>query len=298
MSVKIWDAQSNAFKDAETPKIWDAEAGAYKDSTGLVWNESAQAWDERWSGNKYEQTVDYVMLYDRGDENVDFTGGIVPTYYLQSDSCVKNADNLQGSGSGSATANWRTTNKFDSTEYRGIGTLGYFSNRYSDTITALPYFGVTNNTTGLIQSNDLHVSELDEIFVEKNNIKYACGMIPNTSDKTQYYYILYRNFDRFSSDAYYKVYDWFIYREDEYKILANMSGISNYSVDVVLANSSEILNKKDSVNFMVRRCTGVFMVQAVMNTVFLSALKTSAYKDIVYSNKHWNKFLNMANYAL
>ena len=30
----------------------------------------------------------------------------------------------------------------------------------------------------------------------------------------------------------------------------------------------------------------------------LSALKTSAYKDIVYSNKHWNKFLNMANYAL
>lgn len=49
MAVKIWDAQSNAFKDAETPKIWDAEAGAYKDSTGLVWNESVQAWTERWN---------------------------------------------------------------------------------------------------------------------------------------------------------------------------------------------------------------------------------------------------------
>ena len=30
--------------------IWDEQAQAYKDSVGLVWNESARAWEERWGG--------------------------------------------------------------------------------------------------------------------------------------------------------------------------------------------------------------------------------------------------------
>lgn len=48
MAVKVWDAQSNAFKDAEIPMMWDSQAGAYKDSTGLVYDESTGAWSERW----------------------------------------------------------------------------------------------------------------------------------------------------------------------------------------------------------------------------------------------------------
>lgn len=70
MSVKIYDSTIGAFKDAETPKIWDAEAGAYKDSVGLVRNESAQAWEERWPAIKSP-----LYLYNEGDECADATGG-------------------------------------------------------------------------------------------------------------------------------------------------------------------------------------------------------------------------------
>lgn len=52
MSVKIYDSAIGAFRDADTPLIWDEASGAYKDSTGLVWNESMQAWEERWGSVK------------------------------------------------------------------------------------------------------------------------------------------------------------------------------------------------------------------------------------------------------
>lgn len=50
MAAMIWDAVAGAFKDAPTPLIYDASAQTYKDSTGLVHDESAQAWEERWGG--------------------------------------------------------------------------------------------------------------------------------------------------------------------------------------------------------------------------------------------------------
>lgn len=65
MAVKIWDAQSNAFKDAEIPMVWDSQAGAYKDSTGLVYDESAGAWDERWGKTQ-------LFIYDNGVKNNDY----------------------------------------------------------------------------------------------------------------------------------------------------------------------------------------------------------------------------------
>lgn len=70
MSVKIWDAQAQAFKDAETPKIWNAENRAWKDSTGLIQDAENQAWKEVWT-----PFPDKVYLYNHGDECVDVTGG-------------------------------------------------------------------------------------------------------------------------------------------------------------------------------------------------------------------------------
>lgn len=50
MAVKIYDASAGAFKDAPTPQIYDASTQAYKESTGLVYDTSKGAWDERWGG--------------------------------------------------------------------------------------------------------------------------------------------------------------------------------------------------------------------------------------------------------
>lgn len=52
MAVKIYDSSVGAFKDAPTPQIYDAGAQAYKDSTGLVYDESKGAFDERWGSVK------------------------------------------------------------------------------------------------------------------------------------------------------------------------------------------------------------------------------------------------------
>ena len=69
MSVKIYDSTIGAFKDAETPLIWNESAQAWEDSVGLAWNESAQAWEEKWSAQKI------LYLYDQGNQCADITGG-------------------------------------------------------------------------------------------------------------------------------------------------------------------------------------------------------------------------------
>ena len=73
MAVKIYDSSVGAFKDAPTPQIYDTSAQAYKDSTGLVYDVSKDAWDERWGS--------LAVLYDCGKENrkyyesIDLHGG-------------------------------------------------------------------------------------------------------------------------------------------------------------------------------------------------------------------------------
>ncbi len=57
--VKIYDTASRAFKEAGTPLVYDGNLRAWKESTGLVWNEGAQAWEKRW-GPK-------LWLYDHGE---------------------------------------------------------------------------------------------------------------------------------------------------------------------------------------------------------------------------------------
>ena len=69
MAVKIYDSSAGAFKDAATPQIYDASTQAYKDSTGLVYDTSKGAWNERWGDNKV------LWLYKDGDECRDVTGG-------------------------------------------------------------------------------------------------------------------------------------------------------------------------------------------------------------------------------
>lgn len=87
MAVKIWDEQSNAFKDAEIPMVWDEASGAYKDSTGLVYNESAGAWSERWN------SFDGMYLYNKGYEN-NITGGWGTTTYGTGSVARKDSDRI------------------------------------------------------------------------------------------------------------------------------------------------------------------------------------------------------------
>ena len=68
MAVKIYDSSAGAFKDAQTPQIYDVSTQAYKESTGLVYDTSKGAWDERWGSDR-------VWLYRNGNEYNSLTGG-------------------------------------------------------------------------------------------------------------------------------------------------------------------------------------------------------------------------------
>ncbi len=76
MAVKIWDDALRAFKDAGTPLVYDENLRAWKESTGLVWNDGAQAWEERWSPK--------LWLYDRGKydgSKIEFAGLVASVSY-------------------------------------------------------------------------------------------------------------------------------------------------------------------------------------------------------------------------
>lgn len=119
MAVKIWDEQSNAFKDAETPMVWDEALGAYKDSTGLVYNENAGAWSERFG--------DKLWLYKDGNEYEKITNGwrISSGGSGSGGSGAKNKDNMYVKGKHvyavASSSFYAVTNKqIDITSYKKI----------------------------------------------------------------------------------------------------------------------------------------------------------------------------------
>lgn len=124
MAVKIYDSSAGAFKDAPTPQIYDASAQAYKDSTGLVYDTSKGAWDERWGDNKV------LYLYNQGDECTSITGGLSKSGYSYGNKGLaaftiyeaeKRADNLyfEAKGSGVLTC-VGTQTKLDLKPYKSL----------------------------------------------------------------------------------------------------------------------------------------------------------------------------------
>ncbi len=73
MAVKIYDSSAGAFKDAPTPQIYDVSTQAYKDSTGLVYDQSKEAWDERWDRK--------ILLYDKGIKYTTYLTGFSFGYF-------------------------------------------------------------------------------------------------------------------------------------------------------------------------------------------------------------------------
>ena len=75
----------------------------------------------------------------------------------------------------------------------------------------------------------------------------------------------------------------------------DISGLKSYgnSKSDILANSADLLSNESAVRYMIYNCTGDFMVSAIKSSVFLTALESSPYKEMVYANEHWAKFLAM-----
>lgn len=97
----------------------------------------------------------------------------------------------------------------------------------------------------------------------------------------------------YSATASVSIHGVLLTKQDDYATLAKKAGITASSIDDVLSASETLLSNKSAVNYMIYNCTGDFMVSAIQSSTFLTALNSSPYKELVYANEHWAKFLAM-----
>ena len=88
---------------------------------------------------------------------------------------------------------------------------------------------------------------------------------------------------------------WFTYADnwEELNTILNTSETS--IVDLLNNHSTDLLANQQAVTYMLKNCTGDFLTAAIFNSTFMTALGTSPYKDAVYANDHWSKFLTIAS---
>lgn len=251
-----------------------------------------------WAVNgKYEQLVNYTMLYDYGDECEDITGGwsrnftAADSYYSGSKSkLTKNANNIKNASSVSFRQIYSllTTNTIDTTGYSKTGVL--LTTTHGSTSYTISEFRLTNGYTNYSTAGSMGVCKVYRENAVTNKI--LTGAI-STSGK---YYASFEVVGNGSpSDGFCTFYAAFLLKEDDWETLADKAGITATSIDDVLTNSETLLSNEKTVEFMIKQCTGDFMVSAIQNQTFLTALNNSPFKEKIMANEHWAKFLNMVN---
>ena len=73
----------------------------------------------------------------------------------------------------------------------------------------------------------------------------------------------------------------------------DISGLSKYGTteSAIISKASSLFNDKNSLIWMVRNCTGTFMINALSNSNFVTVMNSSANKTILLGNEHWAKFI-------
>ena len=260
-------------------------------------------------GSKYEQLVNYIMLYDEGDECVDVTGGLNETYYDAAYSS-KGTNYLRwGTSSSQSSYGWysgHATTSLVKVEKDWLMGVHYLLNQKTSS-TGTVIVGMVKNKWASGDHTKNGSTVLSDCYDLKDTTQNSLKIDSHTVGK---YYVDLLKFGttcegsihgfegKFSASGTTNidVYHWFIAKNDEWQVLCSKAGVSGTSLDTLLTDSSaltSILNNRDAVSFMVARCTGIFMVRAINSSTFLTALNSSPYKAKVQENEHWAKFLTM-----
>lgn len=250
---------------------------------------------EFYNPSNYDQIQNYYLIYDRGTEYVGLKYQAENTSY--GGFITKNSDhyyigrkaqtNMLWSGgliSTSSTVDltgWNTasflfnskTNSYEDIDTAGNQEAGSFVTSYS---------GMSNGVWSyeILAWSDLVVIGGQATFSDVSSI--------NTSK-----YIKYTVRGEHGTVYNHYLTGIALSKSDDIATLASKAGISNATISNILNNSSTLLNNYDAVQWMIKRCTGDFMIRAVSNANFKSALNNSPFKSYVTGNTHWAKFLAM-----
>ena len=189
MAAMILDAQTNAFKDADTPLIWDEQAQAYKDSTGLVYDERAGVWSERWGTSKK------LIIFDgsKGGDNTAVTGGYTKGYNANGSSGSFSISNESLTVIGASTGNQGecgavSKKPIDFSTYKKLGfricsirqSIYYASYNYTAfriSITKSAGFNNVNNDVIISVDYRKEVNLNEDTYIDISNMSVKTGFV-------------------------------------------------------------------------------------------------------------------------
>ena len=243
----------------------------------------------------YTQIQNYYLIYDRGTEYV--TLNIATENSSSGGFCTKNSTNINIGKKSNDNYYWAggiisTASAVDMTNYQTASVLLNSNSTTSTESDGGDHYGaaLVASTSGTSMHVWGYTHDAWDVVPQQGR-PYAVHL--NISNVSGSRYMKYT-----CRGEHYTVYNHYVTgfvlsKTDDISTLASKAGISTATVSNILANSNILLNNYDAVQWMIKRCTGDFMVRAVSNPTFLSALNSSPFKSYVTGNAHWAKFLAM-----
>ena len=273
------DAQAIQRKRADGVMV-DAEA-VYVTVGGI----KRQVWPE------YKQEIHYLMLYDYGDMCRDVTGGyyesvIEPSWGDGVGTATVGSTYLQCYGAGNGSIAFTTNRPVDFTEYAKLCGVYERSEANSNVWQYIVYTGKNklpnSSGTGRLWLGNTVGGSISKRFAVYADISAMPGGhyvgVGTNFTYTEKYYMLC------------------IVKEDDWQTWLSKARFAFASLEAVMSNSAALttlLSNRTATQYMLLQCTGTVMVAAIQSSSFLAALNSSPYKQEIYANQHWAKFLRM-----
>lgn len=245
----------------------------------------------------FEQVVNYTMLYDGSLGEEGETGA---------NACLLTPDNIRTVAVNNSTYRNATyfgpKEKFDATHTL---LFGHGTNQTSWGASGVEQLPGITETEETVSSNRASFSlgrdGLTITPIERNDSFYVLLSLDNNPGtqwtigsyayKSNYLQINWKQGSQSTMTG--KLYELGLCKADDFATVCDLAGVSANTISEAIEKTATILNNRRAVFAMTKLCTGDFMVSAVLSETFLSALASSPYKEIVYANKHWARFLAM-----
>ncbi|MGN0712012.1 MAG: hypothetical protein ACI4LO_09630 [Anaerovoracaceae bacterium] len=233
----------------------------------------------------YEQLINYAMAYDNGNECEEVGGVWSADGYSYSGYTVtagtKNSDNIYTEGASNTFNLLGTSNTIEFSAYKTL---------YVDC-----------STSGSSYDNSLQVRITMSKAVESAETMLFANHTTRTiktydiSSMIGNYYVSVMSGAQSSRSA--NIYNLFLTKPDDYQTLCAKAGITApNTIEELIADTealTAIFNSEAAVKFMVKQCTGDFMVGILNDETVVSILVESPYLNKVIANPHWAKFMMM-----
>ena len=251
-----------------------------------IGSEYVDVWPE------YQQAIHYLMLYDYGDMCRDVTGGyyesvIQPAWGNGVGTATIGSTYLQCYGTGNGSIAFTTNRPVDFTEYAKLCGVYERSEANSNVWQYIVYTGkdklpLSSSSTGRTWLGNTVGGSISKRFAVYADIsamsgKHYVGVGTNFTYTEKYYMLC-------------------IVKADNWQTWLSKAGLSAASLADVMRDSTALttlLSSHVATQYMLLQCTGDVMVSAIQSAAFKAALAASPYKDKIYANSHWAKFLAM-----